>query len=106
MQGPTASFPRAAWARDTGRQELGLEGPSAPPRTPAEPRERSREAAPMGTASLPAMELAAGVRGWKEVHRKQERAAINPVKSNDVFSSIFSRRRSQGIKPKRWSCLI
>lgn len=96
MQGLTASFHLGAQARNGGRQEpscpqlplcggrcgsRGWQGPRHPPRTLAEHRDRSGGAAPMGTASLLAIELAARVRGWKEVRRKRDHAAINPVNS-------------------------
>lgn len=103
MQGLTASFPFAEQACHGGRLETsrprlwggqcgsrGWQGPRHPPHNPAEHRDRSGGAAPAKMASLLAMELAARARGWKEVHRKRDHVAINPVKSNDVFSSIFS----------------
>lgn len=51
----------------------------------AEHRDWRGGAVPVGMASLLAIEGGHGRR-----HRKQEHVAINPVKFNDVFSSIFS----------------
>lgn len=58
--------------------------------SPGRAETQSGGVAPAGMALFLAILLAVGVRQWKEVHRKRDHAAVNPVKCNDFFLSIFS----------------
>lgn len=91
----------AVQAHDGGRKEpphLWLQAGRAPrtpcrleqPPSPGRAQKPEQGVAPAAMAFFLAIFLAVGVRQWKEVHRKRDYAAVNPVKYNDVFLSIFS----------------
>jgi len=104
LEGPAASFPFAAQTRDGEAVALvprlpATWGPGWEPRLAEGPGLPGPWHRPPGTGAgeLPCRDgfLAdrwAGRRseGWKEARRKRGHAAINPVESNNVFSSIFS----------------
>lgn len=94
MQGLTAPFPwqcrhMTGGGRSPHTSGCRLAGLPEHPPSPGRAQKPEQGVAP-AMAFFLAIFLAVGVRQWKEVHRKRDYAAVNPVKYNDVFLSIFS----------------